>query len=85
MYGLDREAVLRPGLDVTVLDLSPRGALLEGASSCRPGTCTELTVALADGRRRVARCRILRSAVVALAPLRFHYAVAFDTALDLDG
>jgi hypothetical protein len=38
-----------------------------------------------DGRRHVASCRVLRSAVVALAPLRFRYAVAFDRTLDLGG
>lgn len=84
-HGVEALALLRPGVDVRLIDVSPHGALLEGVAACRPGTRTELTLSCLDGRRHVATCRVVRSAVVALAPLRFHIAVVFERQLDLRG
>lgn len=72
-------ARVRPGHEVTVLDLSSGGALIEAGHRLLPGTRIELQLGGADYRLAV-RGRVLRCAVSSLHPARITYrgAVAFD-------
>lgn len=80
-FGVEADALLRPGVQVQVLNISRRGALLEGPAPCRPGSRTELAVGGLDGRRLSASAVVLRCWVACLLPLRFRCAVAFDREL----
>jgi hypothetical protein len=84
-YGLEYHGHLRPGTAVVVVNLSPRGALLESAVPCRPGSRTELHLESPDGRRRTASGAVLRCWVNSIAPLRFRSAVCFEAEADLYG
>ncbi len=84
-YGLEYHGHLRPGTAVVVVNLSPRGALLESAVPCRPGSRTELHLASPDGRRRTAAGAVLRCWVNSITPLRFRSAVSFEAEADLYG
>ena len=74
-------ALLRPGQDVTVLNVSRGGALVESASRMLPGVRAELQ--LIGVRRCMARGRIDRCHVTCLTPLRYRGAIVFDDAIDL--
>lgn len=74
-------ALLRPGQDVVILNLSRGGALLESKSRMAPGGRAELH--LFGDRRRVVRGRIERCHIVRLEPLRYTGAMVFDGPLDL--
>ena len=74
-------ALLRPGREVHVINLSRGGALIESASRLAPGTRAELQ--LLGSPRRLVCGRIDRCQVSALNPLCYRGAVVFDTALDL--
>lgn len=80
-HGIVRARV-RPGHEVTVLDLSPGGALIEAGHRLLPGTRVELQLAGADYRLAV-RGRVLRCSVASLNPARITYrgAVAFEREL----
>lgn len=84
-YGLEYHGHLRPGTTVIVVNLSPRGALLESAVPCRPGSRTELHLESPDGRRRTAAGAVLRCWVNSIAPLRFRSALYFEAEADLYG
>jgi hypothetical protein len=75
-------ARVRPGREVTVLDLSSGGALIEADHRLLPGSLVELQLAGADGRLAV-RGRVLRCSVSSLHPSRITYraAVAFEREL----
>jgi hypothetical protein len=78
-------ARLRPGRDVTLLNLSSRGAQVEAASRLLPGTSVELQLAALD-RRWLRSAQVLRCHVSALVPeggVRYRAALRFDEALDL--
>ena len=81
--GYRREALLRPGQHVFVVNVGARGALLESAARIKPGARAELQ--LFGQSRRHLRGRILRSRVCRLAPLCYEAAIAFDEILDLAG
>jgi hypothetical protein len=73
---------VRPGRDVSLLDLSRGGALVEGAIRLLPGAVVELQL-LGHESRHVVRGHVLRCAVSALdRRLGVHYraAVRFDQA-----
>jgi hypothetical protein len=85
-------AVLRPGLPVTLLNISSRAALVESAARLRPGAHTELQLAGAHagvslGVRAGALARVGgrldRCYVAALAPLRYRGVVVFDERVDI--
>lgn len=76
-------ALLRPGQEVRLVNLSSGGALLESPRRMRPGSAAELHL-LAPAGRCVLRARILRCSVAALEPLRYRGAIAFEDQLDLD-
>ena len=79
--GWRREALLRPGQPVVLVNISSAGALVECAHRLRPGALAELQLAGAERRRRV-RGRIDRCRVAALSPLRYHGAIVFEDALE---
>jgi len=75
---------LRTGRELTVVDVSPLGALVEGTQRLLPGTHVE--VHINGGRGRVLlRARVVRCLVWSLASDALHYrgALAFASALDL--
>jgi PilZ domain len=78
--GWQSAAVLRPGLEVDILDLSPGGARIASTARLKPGARAELHLTGA-GRRviagRISRCRVMR-----LMPLRYEGAMVFDERLD---
>jgi hypothetical protein len=78
-------ALLRPGQDVFVINVSSGGALLESHTRMSPGARTELQLSSGPARRRSVRGRIVRCGVSALDPLRYRGAIAFDEWLDVDG
>jgi hypothetical protein len=73
--------VLRPGVAVTVLELSVRGALIESPAPVRPGASVELALESPKGRRDVARGRVVRCWVMALTPIKYRAALGFDMPL----
>ena len=70
---------MRAGSQLTVLDLSNTGALLEGAARFLPGTHIDVHLVTTEGRTLV-RSRIVRAYVSDVAADRIQYrgAVAFD-------
>jgi hypothetical protein len=71
------QAVLRPGQEVQVVNISPHGALVESRSRLRPGPRAELH--LTAGSERVAVTgRMERCEVTGLHPLRYRAAIVFD-------
>ena len=72
-------ALLRPGQDVTVLNISGGGALVESSSRMRPGARAELQ--LIGAPRCMVRGRVHRCHVASLDPLRYRGAIVFDEEL----
>lgn len=77
-FGIAEHGLVRPGVDVRVIDISHGGALVESGAPIRPGSRTELTVEQDDGRRRALAASALRSWISGLSPLRFRAALRFD-------
>lgn len=77
-FGVVNVAVIRPGLTVSLVTISRRGALVESAAPIRPGVRTELTLDGADGRRWPVGVEVLRCWVAALDPVRYLAAMRFD-------
>jgi len=76
-------ALMRPGQDVTVINMCSRAALVESAVRLRPGALTEMQ--LADGGARMSiKGRLDRCHVAALDPLRYRGVLVFVERLDLD-
>lgn len=74
-----RSALLRPGRDVTIVNLSTGGALVRSASRMNPGTDAELHL---TGPSRVSiRGRIDRCIVISIEPLSYEAAIVFDAPL----
>jgi hypothetical protein len=73
------DAVLRPGVLVRILNISPHGVLLESTARLRPGRRAEMQLTAAEGEQRP-HCigRITRCLVVGVSPLVFQCAIAFD-------
>ena len=77
--GWKADALLRPGLLVRILNITPNGVLLESPARLRPGRRAELQLTTADGEPQpMASGRITRCAVVAVSPMVFRGAIAFD-------
>jgi hypothetical protein len=74
---------LRTGHDLVVLDISERGARVEGLARLLPGTGVEVHMVAAEGRVRI-RSRVVRSRVCRLsaASICYESALTFDVALD---
>lgn len=72
-------ARLRPGQDVTLVNISVGGALVESAARMSPGSRAELQLfgtLRSQVRGRVAHCRVLH-----VDPLRYQGGIAFDERL----
>lgn len=76
-----RLALVRPGQEVEVINVSSGGVLVESASGLKPGVRAELQ--LFGGVRWQVRGRIARCRVVRLTPLCYEAAIVFDERLDL--
>ena len=76
-------ALLRPGQEVILVNLSTGGVLVESPTRLAPGSRTELH--LFGSPRRAVRGRIERCRVSHLRPLRYEGAIVFDGVLDLPG
>jgi len=77
-HGIARARV-RPGHDVTLVDVSAGGVLIETARRLLPGSCVEIL--LADGvRSATVRGQVLRCAVAQLQATSITYrgAIGFD-------
>jgi len=75
-----RLALLRPGQEVVLLDLSAGGALVESRSRMNPGARTELRLFGAERchvRGQIGRCRVSH-----LDPVRYEGAIVFDERLE---
>ena len=74
---------LRAGRELTVVDLSDGGALVEGSTRLLPGTHVDVHVVTRDGRMLV-RSRVIRAYVchVEAASVRYRGALVFDRAID---
>ena len=73
------KARIRPGHDVTLIDLAPGGALLEADRRLLPGSSVELHIQSADRHASLRGC-VLRCCVVRVRPASICYrgAIAFD-------
>ena len=70
---------LRTGQELAVVNISARGALVEGTTRLLPGTHVEVHVVTREGRTLV-RSRVMRAWVFAVAAdtLEYRAALAFD-------
>ncbi len=75
-----RRAILRPGQEVTLINVSRGGALIESHNRLLPGTRAELQ--LSGAARCTVRGRILRCRVSSVNPLRYEGAIVFERTLD---
>jgi hypothetical protein len=75
---------LRAGRELTVINVSPAGALVEGSARLLPGTNVDVHVTAAQGRVLV-RARVLRCAVwtVTADILQYRGALAFSAPIEL--
>jgi hypothetical protein len=76
---------LRTGRELAVVDISPAGALVEGATRLLPGTHVDVHVVTRHGRVLV-RTRVVRSSVWQLQAdaVSYRTALAFDAAVDTE-
>jgi hypothetical protein len=75
-------ALLRPGQEVVVINLSCGGALVESDGRMSPGARAELQ--LFGDARRLVRGRVTRCHVMRLDPIRYQGAIVFDERLEID-
>jgi hypothetical protein len=78
--GWHRQALLRPGHEVEVLNLSAGGALLQSTARLKPGMTTELQ--LQGNSRCTVRGRIARARVISVTPLYYEAALVFDALMN---
>lgn len=85
-------AVLRPGLPVTLLNISSRAALVESAARLRPGARTEVQLTGAHVRPAIGLAaaalakvggRLDRCYVAAIEPMRYRGVLVFDERVDV--
>ena len=79
--GWQSVALLRPGLKVDILDVSPGGVRIASMARLKPGGRAELH--LTGAARGVIAGRISRCRVIRLMPLCYEGAVIFDERLDV--
>ncbi|HYB95132.1 MAG TPA: hypothetical protein VEC39_09180 [Vicinamibacterales bacterium] len=78
-----RRALLRPGVPVTLVNVSTRAALLESCIRLRPGVHVEMQ--LGSGHSRICvRGTLDRCHVAALQPLTYRGVLLFESAVDVD-
>jgi hypothetical protein len=77
-------ARVRPGHRLVVIDLSPRGALVEAHRPLRPGSRVDVHLEC-DARRGLVAARVLRCSVAAIdaeAGVTYRAALAFNEICD---
>lgn len=79
----EEEAILRPGIPVTVLNISAHGVLFESSIRLQPGVRTEIQLMTEDDRRAKVRGHLVRCQVFGLGPLRYRGVLMFDERVDL--
>ena len=80
--GWHGEALLRPGLLVRIVNIGAYDALVECQVRLRSGRRAELQLMPAGSEcRQIVPGRVERCEVIALQPLCFHGAIAFERAL----
>lgn len=80
----ERRATLRPGTDITLIDVSAGGALVQAPRPLRPGARVHLQIGIASRRVAIA-AHVLRCAVWSLDPLdgvTYRGALKFDQRVD---
>jgi hypothetical protein len=83
--GWKAEAVLRPGLLVTVINISAYGVLLESPGRLRPGRRADIQLSgLGDHPGRLLAGQVSRCSVVRVSPILYRGVVVFDQELDVD-
>jgi hypothetical protein len=72
-------ARIRPGYQVTLIDLSPGGALVEADRRLLPGSAVELQIQTSD-RQAIMRGSVVRCSVAHVRPASISYrgAIVFD-------
>ena len=75
-------AIVRPGREATVIDISPQGALIETAHRLLPNSAIELQLETPD-RRTTVRGRLIRCCVarVFASAVRYQAGVHFESSL----
>lgn len=81
-HSFQSSAVLRPGQEVTLVNISRRGALIDSGVRLRPGAQAELLLCGTDVRVRV-EGRLHRCHVVRLDPVRYRGVVVFDQDVEI--
>jgi hypothetical protein len=77
-------ARLRPGVDVRVVDIGPRGVLIEAPARLHVGTHVELALFASDTPRRLDVIGVVRRChVSSLNPLTYRGALEFTTSIDV--
>lgn len=77
--GWPSQAVLRPGQQVDLVNVSAGGALVRSGARVKPGMPTELQ--LQGASKRSVRGRVGRACVFSLTPLCYEAALVFDSPL----
>jgi len=72
-------ATLRPGQDVTVVNIGQGGALVRSNGRMNPGTRAELQ--LLGSSRAIVSGHIDRCIVIGISPLKFEAVIVFDAPL----
>jgi hypothetical protein len=75
------KATIRPGSEVTIVNLAPRGLLVRTHRRVLPGKRVEVLLT-GDGTRHLAPGTVLRCAIVSLTPLSYEAAIVLDQSLD---
>jgi hypothetical protein len=75
-------AVIRPGVPVTILNISCRAALVESGARLRPGAQTEMQLGTGGGRTSIRGC-LDRCHVAALEPIRYRGVLVFEQRVEL--
>lgn len=70
-------ATLRPGHEITIVNLAAGGVLIRTSTRVLPGKRVDLQL-IGDGRRQSAAGKVLRCRVVDLSPMCYEAAIAVD-------
>jgi hypothetical protein len=85
LAGISEMARMRPGMDVRVLDIGPKGVLIESPVRLHIGVPVELVFTVNDtlARLQMAGC-VRRCQVASLSPLVYRGALEFDREIAMD-
>lgn len=77
-------AILRPGHEVTVVNIARGGLLIETRTRVLPGTRVDLQL-LGDGGKQPAVGKVVRCRLLGLSPLRYEAAIELEEELMVRG